>query len=119
LINVARNVGGSVGISLVTTIQARRAQYHQAVLVRQANPYNPAYQQALAHASRLLQSAGVDATDALNKARALVYGEIVRQAAMLSYLDVFWLLSLVCVGMAPLMFLMKKTRPRVGPVSMH
>ena len=119
LINVARNIGGSVGISLVTTMQARRAQYHQAILVQQANPYNPVYQQALAHASRLLQSAGTDAADALNKARALLYGEISRQAAMLSYLDVFWLLSIVCLGMVPLMFLMKKTRPRSGPVSMH
>jgi hypothetical protein len=38
---------------------------------------------------------------------------------MLAFIDVFWLLGATCLAMIPLMFLMKKARPRGGPVSVH
>src|SRR6476469_1636458 len=47
LINLARNIGGSIGISAVTTMQSRMSQKHQGMLVEHLNPYNPAYQHAL------------------------------------------------------------------------
>jgi DHA2 family multidrug resistance protein len=119
LINVARNIGGSVGISLVTTIQARRAQMHQDILVSHLTPYDPAYRSMLRGASQALQAAGSSATRALAQAHGLIYSELLRQSAMLSFIDVFKMLSYACLGMIPLMFLMKKMSPRKGPRGAH
>ncbi|MGH9770915.1 MAG: DHA2 family efflux MFS transporter permease subunit [Candidatus Acidiferrales bacterium] len=119
LINVARNIGGSVGISLVVTMEARRAQTHQNALVGHLTPYDHTYQSMLSGTAHVLQSAGSSASQALAQAHGLIYGELLRQSAMLSYIDVFWLLSFTCLGMIPLMFLMKKMRPRKGPTPVH
>ncbi len=119
LINVARNIGGSVGISVVTTLQARLAQVHQNDLVSHLSPYDRPYESMLSGAAHMLQAAGSSASQALQQAHVLVYDELLRQAAMLSYIDVFWLLSFTCLAMIPLMFLMKKMRPRKRPVPVH
>lgn len=119
LINVARNIGGSVGISVVTTLVARRSQVHQNVLVGHLTPYSHNYESALSGTAHVLQSAGSSASQAAGQAHGLIYGELLRQAAMLSYIDVFWLLSMTCLAMIPLMFLMKRMRPRKGPVAVH
>lgn len=119
LINLARNIGGSMGISFVTTLQARRAQFHQATLVSNLTPFDTKYQMMLDQATRMLQAAGSSASQALEQARALIYGELVRQSAMLSFVDVFWVMAVVCVAMIPLMFVMKKAAPHKGPLAVH
>ena len=119
LINLARNIGGSMGISLVTTLVARRTQVHQNILVSHMTPYDHTYQSMLNGTSRMLQSGGASATQALSQANGLLYGEMLRQAAMLSYIDVFWWLAATCLVMIPLMFLMKKMRPGKTPVPVH
>ena len=111
LINLARNIGGSVGISMVTTIQARLTQKHQSDLVGNMTPLNPRYLAALHELASGLQTKGSDAVCAARQASAILYGELQRQAAMLAFIDVFWLLGIVCLGMIPLMFLIKKTPP--------
>ena len=107
LINLARNIGGSVGISLVTTIQARLAQKHQSDLVANLTPLNPRYLAALHGLTAELQTRGSSAATAAHQAGALLYGELQRQAAMLAFIDVFWLLGVVCLVMIPLMALVK------------
>ncbi len=119
LINLARNIGGSIGISLVTTLEARRAQVHQNILVSHLTAYDHGYQAALDHLNRTLQAAGSSATEAMARAHGMIYSELVRQSSMLAFVDVFWLLALTCLAMIPLMFLMKKTRPQKGPVAAH
>jgi MFS transporter, DHA2 family, multidrug resistance protein len=119
LINVARNIGGSVGISVVTTLQARLAQVHQNDLVSHLTPYDHSYQSMLSGAAHMLQSAGASATQALAQAHALVYNELLQQSSMLSFIDVFWLLSFACLALIPFMFLMEKTRPRKGGMPAH
>ncbi len=119
LINVARNIGGSVGISLVTMMVARRAQAHQNMLIGHLTPYDRAYQNMLNGSSRMLQSGGSSPALALSQAHGLIYSELLRQSSMLSYIDVFWLLAFTCLGMIPLMFMMKRMRPRKGPLAAH
>lgn len=119
LINVARNIGGSVGISVVTTIEARRAQMHQDVLASHMTPYDHTYQSLLSGAAHTLQTAGASATGALAQARGLLYSELLRQSAMLAFIDVFKMLAYTCLAMIPFMFLMKKMRPHKGPMSVH
>jgi DHA2 family multidrug resistance protein len=109
LINLARNIGGSVGISLVTTIQARLTQKHQNDLVSNITPLNPRYLAALHGLAADLQGKGSNSVTAMHQAGAMLYGELQRQAAMLAFIDVFWLLGVVCLCMIPFMFLIKKT----------
>ena len=112
LSNLARNVGGSVGISVVTTLLARRSQYHQNVLVAHASDYDAAFQHVSKGVADALSSAGTDSVSAVSQAYQETYLAIQRQASILSYIDVAWLFA-ICVGlMVPLAFLIK--RPKGG-----
>lgn len=111
LMNLARNIGGSVGISVVTTMLARRAQHHQANLVSHLSGSNPAFQTTLQNMARTLESRGFSPADASHRAYALVQNNLFRQSNMLAYIDNFWLLGTVILCMIPLVFLMKKAKP--------
>ena len=115
IINLARNIGGSVGIANVTTLLARRAQYHQSVLVSHMTPYDMPYRNAVQGASQFLMQRGSSVTQAMSQAQALMYGNLLRQSTMLAFVDTFWLLGLTFIGMIPLMFFMKKAAPHKGP----
>jgi len=117
IINLARNIGGSVGIANVTTMLARRAQIHQAVLVSHLTPYDAPYRAALQGAQSFLASHGANAAQALTQAQGMVYGNLIRQATMLAFVDTFWLLGLTFIGMIPMMLFMKKARPHAAPVA--
>jgi len=115
IINLARNIGGSVGIAGVVTMLARRAQFHQAVLVSHMTPLDSAYQALLSGAKQMLVAQGSDPVQAAHQAQGLAYGLLMRQASMLAFLDDFWLMAVATLGMIPFMFLMKKVRPHKGP----
>jgi len=115
IINLARNIGGSVGIAGVVTMLARRAQFHQAVLVSHMTPLDSAYQAMLSGAKQMLVAQGSDPVQAAHQAQGLAYGLLMRHASMLAFLDDFWLMAVATLGMIPLMFLMKKVRPHKGP----
>src|SRR6266568_1680183 len=118
LMNLARNIGGSVGISLVTTMLARRAQHHQANLAAHLSGSNPTFQAMLQSTARMLESRGFSPVDAMHRAYGLVQSNLLRQANMLAYIDDFWLLGAAILGMIPLVFLMKRARPS-GEVAVH
>jgi DHA2 family multidrug resistance protein len=111
IINLARNIGGSVGIAGVVTMLARRAQFHQAVLVSHMTPLDSAYQAMLSGAKQMLVAQGSDPVQAAHQAQGLAYGLLMRHASMLAFLDDFWLMAVATLGMIPFMFLMKKVRP--------
>jgi DHA2 family multidrug resistance protein len=116
IINLARNIGGSVGIANVATLLARRAQFHQAVLVAHLTPYDYSYRTAVQGAGQLLMTEGSSASLAHTQAQGLLYGNLLRQANMLAYVDAFWLLGVTFIAMIPIMFLMKSAKPH-GKVS--
>jgi DHA2 family multidrug resistance protein len=115
IINLARNIGGSVGIAGVVTMLARRAQFHQAVLVGHMTPLDFPYQAMLGGAKQMLLAQGSDPVLAARQAQGLAYGLLMRHATMLAFLDDFWLMAVATLGMIPFMFLMKKVRPHKGP----
>jgi DHA2 family multidrug resistance protein len=117
LINLGRNIGGSVGISLVTTVLARRSQTHQNILVAYVNPYSEQFRQALRSAARSLHAGG--SIQPTEQAYGLLYGEVQRQATMLAYLDCFQLLAILFACLIPFVFLMKRVDPRRGAAAMH
>jgi len=114
LMNLARNIGGSVGISVVTTMLDRRTQVHSTDLARNLNPSNPAFQAMIRGATRSMQTHGASAAGATQQAYALVQATVARQAMMLSYIDCFWFLGVAIMLMIPTVFLMKKSKPGGG-----
>src|SRR5713226_761273 len=118
LMNLARNIGGSVGISVVTTMLDRRGQYHQHRLSSHLSASNPQFQSMLQGMARTFETRGFSPADAMHKAYALVQGTLFRQANMLAYIDNFWLLGAAILAMIPLVFLMKRL-PTGSEIAMH
>ena len=118
LMNLARNMGGSVGISLVTTKLDRSTQVHLNDLSHNLSASNPAFQTMLQGAAQAMRAHGASATYATQQAYALIENTVLRQATMLAYLDDFRLLGISILAMVPLVFLMKKGRPG-GGIAVH
>ncbi len=119
IINLARNIGGSVGISAVTTMLARGSQTHQQILAANVNPLNPAYRQMMAGTTGALMAGGASHAQAVAEAHGILYGMVQRQASMLAFVDNFRLLGIGAAVIIPLMFLMKKISPQKGAVVAH
>jgi DHA2 family multidrug resistance protein len=116
LMNLARNIGGSFGISFVTTMLARRAQVHQVQLVEKLNAANPQFRSALYGMTHVIAGAGAAGPGsgpgtAQQHAYALMQANVGRQAAMLAYIDNFWLLGVVILCLLPCVFLVKRSKP--------
>ncbi len=105
LFSMVRNIGSSVGISFVTTMVARRSQFHQARLSEAINPYNPAVQHAM-HSIGNAIGAGEQSIRSLG----VIYGRVLRQAAAISYLEMFHLLGWLFLMTLPLVWLMRRPR---------
>jgi DHA2 family multidrug resistance protein len=114
IINFMRNIGGSIGTSLVTTLIIRRSQYHQQILVGHVTPDTPAFRSALHALSSEIAHSGLSAADAHNEAIARFYGLVNQQARALSYMDTFWVLGALCSIMFVLAFFLKKNDPGAG-----
>jgi DHA2 family multidrug resistance protein len=114
MINFMRNMGSSVGTSLVTTLLARRSQFHQTVLVDRANPGNQIFHNSVAGLTARLNEFGVSHADAGPRAYAALYRSIRAQAAVLAYIDVFWLLAIGAGIMFLVSFLLASNDPRTG-----
>jgi DHA2 family multidrug resistance protein len=102
LINLARNFGGSIGISFASTLLTRRAQFHQSRLVENLQQMNPSYPDYAQHLGSALGSAA-DSTTTL----ASIYQGAIDQATLLSYLDDFKVVGLIFLGLLPLLLLVK------------
>jgi DHA2 family multidrug resistance protein len=112
--NLMRNTGGSVGIAVVTTMLARGAQTHQANMVAHLTPYDPAFQQRLGE----LAARGTPGI-ATQQAYGGIYATLVRQATLLSYIDIFRVLAFLCLLCVPATLLFERVKKKGGPVAMH
>ncbi|HEX4118898.1 MAG TPA: DHA2 family efflux MFS transporter permease subunit [Rhizomicrobium sp.] len=110
LMNVARNLGGTFGISLVQTMLARQSQVHQAQYVESLNPLNPNYANGIHDFSNALMAQGFSPGDANVAATAELYRSLGRQAQMLSYIDIFHILMWIVFLVLPLVLLLQKPK---------
>jgi DHA2 family multidrug resistance protein len=108
LINVARNIGGSMGVALAQTELAQRQQFHQSRLVEHVVPSDLGYQQTIDAVTRFFQAQGSNASDAAAQATAWVGRTLQQQVDLLAYVDVFWLLAMVGVIMVPIALSLKR-----------
>ncbi|USI74376.1 DHA2 family efflux MFS transporter permease subunit [Sphingomonas morindae] len=103
LLNVARNIGGSIGISAAQAIVLQRQQFHQSRLVEGLNPLNPEYTLGLGQIGQMLGGAA----QAANSELGVLYQQVQQQAAMLSYIDVFRTLAICVLCVIPLTLALK------------
>ena len=115
MVNLMRNMGGSIGISAVTTLVARREQVHQMYLARNTYEYNPWFQQLLSQLSARFGERSGEA-EALRQSYRHAYNLLQQQATVLAYIDTFWILGAVCLFAILLLFFAKKSKP--GQASM-
>ena len=114
LINLARNFGGSIGISFAATMLTRREQFHQSRIVELLQGMNPAYTDYAHHLAAALGSTPDSPTTL-----AAVYQNVIQQATLLSYLDDFKLLGLFFLAMLPLLLWVRGGKGAGGPVALH
>ena len=107
LINVARNIGGSMGVALAQTVLAQRQQFHQSRLVEHVAPSDIGYQQTIDAMTRHFQAQGSNASDPASQAIAWVGQTLQKQIDFLAYIDVFWTLAVVGALMIPLALIIK------------
>jgi DHA2 family multidrug resistance protein len=117
LYSMIRNIGSSIGISFVTTQLARRSQFHQMRLSEAVNQYNPATQQYLSSVDSLMGS-GNSAAASTRSAGAL-QGQVMRQASAMSFLDLFHLLGILFLIVAPIVWLMRRPRQKAAAQPAH
>jgi DHA2 family multidrug resistance protein len=118
LMNLARNIGGSVGISVVTTLLARRAQFHQVRLTENLSATNPQFQSTLRGLTGTFSGGGAGPGTAQQHAYAMIQANVIQQSTMLAYIDNFWLLGVVIGCLIPCVFLIKKVKPG-GEIAVH
>jgi DHA2 family multidrug resistance protein len=119
IINLARNIGASVGIATVTTMLDRRAQAHQLRLTERVNDFSAAYHRTLAGTQTRLVAAGSTLADASAQAHGMIYHTIQRQAAMLAFLDNFKMLGVIFLAVIPILVLMRKPKIIGGGMPAH
>jgi DHA2 family multidrug resistance protein len=110
LINVARNIGGSIGVSLSNTVIAQNAQIHQSNLVAHTGQSSPAYQNALQQATQHFVAQGAPMIEAKQQAIGWLAQLIGRQASLLAYIDVFRYSAVITALLVPIALLLRSPK---------
>ncbi|HEY3931375.1 MAG TPA: DHA2 family efflux MFS transporter permease subunit [Verrucomicrobiae bacterium] len=116
LYNLMRNLGGSIGIAFVTTMLARGAQTHQALMVGHLTATDPAFVQRFAAAKSLLAHQ-TDSVTATRQAYSAIYSLLDQQAHLWAFVDNFYLFGLLALGGIPLVFLFKRIKTVKKPAA--
>lgn len=112
LFSVVRNVGGSAGVAISTTLLSRRAQLHQSALVANVHVWAPETTERLRLWTQHFQARGADAMTAGQQAMAMLYRETQTQAQVLAFMDDFRLLAVMYAGLVLLIFFMHRVRTK-------
>ena len=112
IFNLMRNIGGSVGIAIMTTFLARRTQMHQNVLIGKITAGNLKTAKMLQGMQGWFHTNGVDQYVASRRAWAALYGMVQRHASMLSFVEAFWVMGVLFLIMLPFVLLLRNPRPK-------
>ena len=110
LINVARNFGGSIGVSIAQTTLARREQFHQSRLIEHVGTWNPSYAETL-HRAQNYFAARPTGGNASQTAVAWIGQQVRVQASLWAYIDVFFTLMLVSIAIVVLALTLRPVKP--------
>jgi MFS transporter, DHA2 family, multidrug resistance protein len=109
ILNVARNLGGTLGISLVQSLLENRQQFHQSRLTETLEPLNPSYTEGINQITQALMSQGLSAAEAAQSAIGQIYQTVLQQASMQAFIDCFWVLMIFVALVFPTVLLLKKS----------
>jgi DHA2 family multidrug resistance protein len=110
LLNVVRNLGGAIGVAVLTTLLARRSQAHQTTLVGHVDAWDPETAERLRAWAAHFAAQGADSFTAERRAVGVLYQEVTRQAQLLAFADDFWLLFLLFGGSLLLLPMLRRVR---------
>jgi DHA2 family multidrug resistance protein len=119
LFNLMRNIGGSIGIAMTTTLLARRAQTFTSVIGSHVSAYDKASQFMVGAVQRGLAAGGADAHTAFIRTQAVLFGFVQRQATMIATLRIFQLFGVLFLIAIPVVVMMKRPAQTDGPISVH
>ncbi len=112
IFNLMRNIGGSVGIAIMTTFLQRRSQLHQNHLIANITAGNLSAMRALQGLQAQFHLQGFDSVNARNKAIGAMYGMLQRHASMLAFVEAFWVMGVVFLLMLPFLPVLQYTKRR-------
>jgi DHA2 family multidrug resistance protein len=115
MVNFMRNIGSSVGTSVVTTLLARRSQFHQGRLSETASGLNSNFQASINGITQKLVQNGMNLAEAQRHALARYYAGLQAQASTLAYIDTYFVLAASAGAMFLLSFTLRKNNPGRGP----
>jgi DHA2 family multidrug resistance protein len=115
IVNLSRNVGGSIGIAFVTTLIARRSVLHQNRLVSHLAETNPGVADRLALIAHGIAAQGSSTFVASQRALGALIRIVWQQAQTLAYLDTIWIFAAAAACMVPLIFLMRRPSGDAAP----
>jgi MFS transporter, DHA2 family, multidrug resistance protein len=110
LLNAARNTGGSIGVAIANNVLAHRAQFHQSMLVESIVPSSVSYQDTMHNVTQYFAAQGNSLLKAQQLAFAWIAQQVQMQAALLAYIDVFWVLTLISLAAVPLALILRKVK---------
>ena len=119
LFNVMRNIGGSVGIATATTLLAREQQVHTSIMGAHINPYSEPARLMLQQMRAAFVAAGSDPTTALQRTYAALFGMVQQQAAMMSFVEIFFWFGVLFFAVLPLVLLMRRPAAKPGSMAAH
>lgn len=118
IFNLLRNIGGSVGIATSATLLSRFSQFYQTSLAAHVTPYDPVARSRLLEFQQGAIARGIDAVTAQKTALAMLYGVVRKQAGMLAYNYIFWIIGIAFLVIIPFLLLLKKPKVR-GSAGIH
>jgi DHA2 family multidrug resistance protein len=112
---MCRNLAGSIGIALSTTLISERRQANMAHLGANLNPLSQNYSDALAEIAKTFRDHGASAADSVQRAGVYLYQTLVAQATILAYLDMFLIYAILAFAFVPVTFLFSPLKAAGGP----
>jgi DHA2 family multidrug resistance protein len=106
--NFTRNVGGAIGVSLLSNFITRQEQLQRTTLTAHTNNGNPFFVRQLNGLTHNFASMGFSATEATHKALAQISAQVDLQASVLAFKNAFWVLGLLVLFLVPLPFIMRR-----------
>ena len=110
IFNLVRNLGGSFGVAVATTILIRRAQFHQSRLVDHLTPFDMNYIWSSQQTAQVLQYKGLEPALAHKGGLGVIYETLLNEAYMMSFNDVFYIIAVMSILLLPLVLCMKHIR---------
>lgn len=110
IFNLLRNLGGSFGVALATTMLTRRSQFHQNRLVDHLTPFDPGLWWSSQQTTQALQQKGMDAATAQHGGLQMIHDMLLKQAYMMSFNDVFMILAVIMAVLLPMILLLRHVK---------